>query len=631
MQKKFYAFLSGGLLLLVQGVTAQDSANTNLLNTVVVTATKFAKKQGETGKVVTVINREQLDRSMGKTVAQVLNEQVGLVIAGSNSNPGKNKEIYFRGATTNYTTILIDGVPINDASGLTGSNIDLRFLSTDQIERIEILRGTQSTMYGADAIAGVINVITRKGGDKAVNVSGNLGWGSNRSIKGTVGANGHVDNVDYNLNFTHIETDGISEAEDTLNTGRFDRDGYKQDAFTATVGIQASEKLRLKPFLIYSKFNSNYDDGGFTDGANNTKSDFVHTGLSGVYQLNKGLIQANYAFQRVNRAETSAYGVANYDGRNWIADAFGNYDITDWLQVLAGVEHRKSQLLDTSLSTPNPEMHNTSPYAALFFRNLGGFNLELGGRYTLHSTYGNNFTYTINPSYLINDQVKLFATLATGFKAPTLSNLYGTFGANPDLKPEEATSYEGGVELSLIKNKLDLRGVVFKRDIENVIFYNSLGKYVNLNEQKDNGIEIETTIKPAKSVQINAYYAFVEGKTRTVSSDGKDSTSSNVLYRRPKHSGGINIGYEICEHLFISSNVRFNGDKTDLRFDPGTFASSPVNVKSFTLWDIYAEYRFSKKGRFYINFNNITDTKYNEIYGYGTLGFNVMAGISFSL
>ncbi|UYQ92396.1 TonB-dependent receptor [Chitinophaga horti] len=630
MQKKFYAFLSGGLLLLMQGAAAQDTTQTNLLNTVVVTATKFAKKQGETGKVVTVISREQIDRSRGKSVAQLLNEQVGMVIAGANSNPGKNKEIYFRGATTNYTTILIDGIPINDASGLTGSNIDLRFIPTDQIERIEILRGTQSTMYGADAIAGVINVITRKGGDKAVSVSGDLNWGSNRTVKGTVGANGRTENIDYNLSFTHLETDGISEAEDTLNTGKFDRDGYKQDAFMANIGIHASEKLTLRPFLMYSKFKSDYDGGSFTDGGNKTNSEFLHTGISGVYTLDKGMIQANYGFQKVNRAETSSFGVSNYDGRNWIGDIFGNYNVTDWMQVLAGVELRKSQLLDTSLSTPNPDMHNTSPYAALFFRNLGGFNLELGGRYTLHNTYGNNFTYTINPSYLIAEKVKVFATLATGFKAPTLTNLYGQWGSNPNLEPEEARTYEGGAEVSVWNNKLDLRGVVFKRDIKNVIFYNNLGEYVNLNEQNDKGFELEATVKPAKSLQINAYYAFVEGSTNTVSSTGKDSLYSDVLARRPKHSGGINIGYEICPHLFISSNVRFNGEKNDLRFDPVTYASSPVMVKEFTLWDMYVEYRYSKKGRLYANFNNITDTKYNEIYGYGTLGFNVMAGISFN-
>ncbi|WP_308199162.1 TonB-dependent receptor plug domain-containing protein [Chitinophaga sedimenti] len=399
-------------------------------------------------------------------------------------------------------------------------------------------------------------------------MSGDLGWGSNRTVKGTVGANGHIDNVDYNLSFSHYETDGISEAEDTLNTRKFDRDPFKQDAFMANIGIQASENLRLQPFLVYSKINSNYDDGSFTDGANNTNSEFLHTGMSAIYNLDKGRIQANYGFQKVNRAESTAWGKSNYDGRNWIADAFGNYGVTDWLQVMAGVEFRKSQLLDTSLTTPNPEMHNTSPYAALFFRNLGGFNTELGGRYTLHNTYGNNFTYTINPSYLIANKVKVFATMATGFKAPTLSNLYGAYGSNPDLEPEKATSYEGGAEVSVWNNKLDLRGVVFKRDIENVIFYNNLGNYVNLNKQKDKGFELEATVRPAKSVQINAYYGFVEGETQTVSSTGKDSLYSGILVRRPKHSGGINIGYEICPHLFVSSNVRFNGDKNDLRFDP---------------------------------------------------------------
>jgi Outer membrane cobalamin receptor protein len=161
----------------------QDSLKTTQLNEVVVTATKFPKSQSETGKVLTVIDQNQIRQSAGKDLAQLLNEQVGMVINGSNSNAGKDKAVYLRGASNAYTLILIDGVPMNDPSGINGGAFDVRLLPLDQIERIEILKGSQSTLYGSDAIAGVINIITRSAGDEKLQASGTLGYGSYNTFK----------------------------------------------------------------------------------------------------------------------------------------------------------------------------------------------------------------------------------------------------------------------------------------------------------------------------------------------------------------------------------------------------------------------------------------------------------------
>lgn len=165
---------------------AQD---TTALQNVTLTASKFSTKTTQTGKVVITISREQLQKAGSRDLAQVITEMGGVFINGSNSNAGKEKNIYLRGAKVEYSLITIDGVPVYDASGIA-SNFDIRNLSVDNVERIEILKGSQSTLYGSDAIAGVINIITRKGAGKPFAVSGVADYGSFATFRGTVNISG---------------------------------------------------------------------------------------------------------------------------------------------------------------------------------------------------------------------------------------------------------------------------------------------------------------------------------------------------------------------------------------------------------------------------------------------------------
>lgn len=617
--------------LISSSLFAQQDTTFNQLDEVVVTATKFPKKASETGKVVTVIDRLSLERSPGKDLAQVLNEQAGLVINGATSNPGKDKSVFLRGAKNDYTVILINGIPVTDPSGVGGA-FDLRMIPIDQVERIEILKGAQSTLYGSDAIAGVINIITRKGANTPAQLSGNTSMGSYGMRKLYAGLNGQAEKINYSAGFVHHESKGLSEAKDSTVLKSFDKDGSLQNSLHFNIDGEVLDGLNIRPFFRYSFFKGDYDNGAFSDASNWYRSTLLSTGVIAQQKFKKGFIHAQYAYDEVNRSYNSSFGTSEFLGKNKLAELFVQYSINDKWQFLAGIDHRVQLVTDTNAAPKNPSIKITSPYLSVFVKNLQGLSVEIGGRYNSHSKYGNNFTYSVNPSYLANKKMKFFVNIASAFKAPSINSLYGQYGANPDLKPERSQTYEGGLQTNLFKNLLEVRVVYFSRNTKDVVIYGPAFTYINLDEQDDKGIEIEPTFRINKDLQIKLYYTYINGQITTRSkSSGKD-TSYNNLIRKPRHSLGVNIGYQVTPQFYVSTSVYAYSKRDDLFFDLSTFSQQQVRLKSYILCNAYAEYSFVKnRVRIFADLKNITDTKYYEVYGYSTMGFTVNTGIAFKL
>jgi vitamin B12 transporter len=597
---------------------AQESQK---LNEVVISATKNEQKQSQTGKVVTIISSEELAHSSGKTLAQLLNQQAGITVVGAGSNAGKDKSLFFRGAGSAYAVILLDGILVTDPSG-TGGAFDLRMFAIDQIDHIEILRGGQSTLYGSDAVAGVVNIVTKKNGANGNNVYGVASAGSYASYKGTIGLSSKIDAFTYNLSYSHFKTSGISEAETPVgNTSIFDKDGLKQDALNANFGVQLDKNFSINPFVRYFTGKFAYDDDAFTDASNFSLVKHFNGGLNSVYQLPKGKITFNYSFEKTNRGYKSKYG-ANYEGKMNFLDLFYNQNFGEKANILIGLDNRQTSVTHFGSSTERePSTNLYSAYGSVFLHNLNLFNIELGGRYNNHSKYGDNFTYNVTPSLDLTKKIRIFGTISSAFRAPTLEMLFGQYGANLALKPEKATTYETGVSLSLLNNKVNLRVVGFKRDMKDAIIYGSTG-YINQDQQKDKGFEIEPELKLGK-FSIAGYYAYVEGKQVS------GTTISDLLLRRPKNTYGINAGIKATDNLYFSANYKYTGARTDNDFS--TYPSTNVILGAYQVVDFYAEYALTKKRvKIFADLKNLTDEKYTEIIGYSTMGFNMNAGVSFS-
>jgi vitamin B12 transporter len=621
--KKIFAvtaiFISSQLVAQQAGLQQEDSSKT--LDNVVIIATKYPTKQSNTGKLVSVVTNRQIEQSVGKDLAQVLNEQTGLTVSGSSSNPGKDKSIFFRGASSNYTLILLDGIPLNDPSG-TGGTFDIRLIPLEQIERIEILKGSQSTLYGSNAIAGVINIISKKPTPQKIAGAGLLSYGSYNTFKGNANLSGKTKVIDYNLNYEYFQTKGISEAKDLTGNGNFDKDGFNRQSVQAKVGFFVSDKIKISPYYRFSEFKGNYDTDAFTDGDEKYHASILNTGLISTIGYSKGVVTVNYGHD-FTKLSYNGYPLG---GKFDHAEAYVNHNFNEHLHLLAGLNYQTFRL-------PTPDTTNSifSPYASLIYHQ-SGFTMELGSRYNKHNRYGDNFTYSFNPSYLFNERIKLFVDISSGYRAPAINELFGPFSANPDLKPETSNTTEGGVQVWALNKKLSALATYFDRDIEHVIIYEYPRGYVNRDRQEDHGVEIEFQYAPDKRWSLKTAYAFVDGEiTQKVA--GKDTSFHNLI-RRPKHTINLFAGYQVTKDLFVSTSVQHFSKRNDIFYNPANFYSAePKVLSAYLLWNAYAEYKLLKNDLvIFADAKNLTNKRnYEEVYGYNVQGFTFNGGIRFKL
>lgn len=612
--------IAAGLGLIQLGIHGKAFGQEPIkLDSVIISATKNDQKQSQTGKVVTIIGSDVLERSHGKNLTDLLNEQAGIVVGGATGNIGLNKSLFVRGAASAYAVVLIDGILVNNPAG-SGSSFDLRMFSIDQIDHIEIIKGGQSTIYGSDAVAGVINIVTKKGKEAGNSVYGVASYGSYQTYKGTIGISANVERFSYNIAYTQINTDGISEAANpTGNTTEFDKDGNKSAAVNANFSLQATDKFSISPFLRYFYGHYDFDGGSFQDSkTNNFKLKHFNGGANTRYNFGSGKLNLNYSYENSSTNSVNQYGESFSEGTMNLADLFYNQKIGDKLDVLVGLDNRAVKFNSGTASSTNL----FSTYASVFAHDLSIFNIEVGGRYNKHKQYGENYTYNITPSINVSKQVKLFGTVSTSFKSPTLENLFGLYGANLDLVPEKSKNFEAGVNFSFADDKYSMRAAGFNRDLTNAIVYGNVG-YVNQANQKVKGFELEPAVKLG-AFNFNGYYAYVEGTEFNFVTN----EVSDYLLRRPKHIFGANAGVQVTTAFYASAAFKYNGTRTD-----GNFTDYKIeNLPAYKLLNFYGEYALAnKRVKLFADLKNVLNEKYSEFYGYNSMGFNMNAGVSFNI
>ncbi|HMU46659.1 MAG TPA: TonB-dependent receptor [Chitinophagaceae bacterium] len=649
---------SSRLLAQVSGdsvILTLDEFPSTELNRVIVTALKTEQRLSTTGKVVNIITRFDLEQNSGKTISELLNSVSGISINGANNNLGTNQTVNIRGASAGNALILIDGVPVNDPSVIT-NYFDLNLLAPEQVERIEILKGGQSTLYGSDAVAGVINIITRRHSNKKISLNASLNAGSYNTYKSNIGLSGKSGKVHYNFLYNYIHSDGFSSAYDSAKNNNFDKDGFSENVLYAGLQWQITKALSGKIHGRFSNYNTDVDAAGFTDDKDFTSSSKnFQGGVTLAYQLNNGNINASYLYNTVTRKYVddstdrsnfyAYYSDAKYDGITHFAEIFTTQK-WDNIELLAGIDFRNNKTnqdyfsfgpfggYTSSLKDTLAKMWQLSPYATAVLKNNEGLLIETGLRWNYHSEYGSNLTWSFNPAYLVNNRLKLFANIYSSFKAPTLYQLFDEFSGNKDLKPEKSILFESGIQY-VPNSSFSSRIVYFKRNtkdaiqflLDDPVFY--AYKYKNINRLKNTGIETEAKYKAGRW-QFDINYTYVTGKTtsgfdETGSPLSKDTTYNN-LYRIPKNTFTFSVSAYPSKKVFIRTMIKAIGK----RYEP-VYGTSPEILDSYYTVDLYGDYEFSKKIKAFIDLRNLSNQKYFDLLGYNSRRFNFMTGVLIKL
>jgi vitamin B12 transporter len=642
MRRKIFLFAT--VIVIALGVSAQ-SDTAKVLDEVIVTANKFPQKQTSTGKVISVITKEQIEKNAGRTVSQVLNDQAGITINGALSNLGTNPTVYMRGAASGRTLILVDGVPVNDPTFIT-NDFDLNLFSLNDIERIEIARGAQSTLYGSDAVAGVINVITvKKDITKPLNVKATLAGGTYGTFRGNLQLYGKVNKLTYNASYGKLTSKGFSSAYDSTGTKNFDKDGYNSDVASASLQYQLSNDISLRTFVRRSHYKTDLDAGLFADEKDYiAKNKNFITGAGFTYHKNNVSLAGNYQYSDNNRyyfndsvdvPSFTKFSTDDYYGRSQFVELYSNVGLIKNFNLLQGADYRYNNMhsmyyLLSSFGPYTTEFKDTSHsqaslYSSLFYHGLKDkLNIELGGRLNVHSRYGSNQTFTFNPSFNIDEHFRVFGSVATGFKAPTLYQLYSAYGKS-DLKPERSTTYEAGMQ-EQYKN-ITTRIVYFHRDIKDGIDFDNINfKYYNYIKQKVDGIELETRITPVGNFSISANYTYIKPNEQSQSRITYTDTTYEYLLRRPTHNFNVTIAYQFDNGLYLSARGKY----VSKRFDAGGYKKADILLDGYYLLSMYAEYKLKENFKLFADAQNITNKKFFDVRGYNSIPFLLNAGVTFN-
>lgn len=637
---------TASLLLSVSPTVAEEATK---LDELVVSAGRFAIEAEKLGSATTIITEEQIENSGTTYAADLLRSQPGIAV-NRTGGPGGLTQLRLRGAEGNHVVVVIDGIEVNNP---VQGEFDFSNLLAEDIERIEILRGPQSASWGSNALAGVINITTKKA-SKGFSASAKAQYGSFNSklFSGRVAAGN--DYARLAMTLTHQDTDGYNVSD----FGSED-DGDENTTFSAKGDIDVTKNFNISGVFRYLRHNLDFDNQDFAFPATATQGLVIDTN--------------NETLRRELYAKTEAT-LKLFDDR-WIHKAF-----------ITGVDTKSSNYQDELLSSGNngerlnygyssqftfetpsfanarhtiiglveketEKFRNTVPSNAAqaqeFERDITGYvaeyrldlfeSLFLTGAYRFddNDRFEDAETYRLTAAYLLKDTgTRFHASYGKGITNPTFFEQFGfspdRFDGNPNLIPEESIGWDFGIEQSLFNKRLVVDVTYFESNLENEIvstfdFATFRSSVDNLREKSERkGVEVSFTAKPTDHLDIIGAYTYT---------DSVEIRNGVELLevRRPEHTASLDVTYRFLEdRARVSAGVVYNGKSEDLEFISST-PETRVTLDDYTLLRLSGSYDISERVRWFGRFENVFDENYEEVFGFNTPGFAAYTGVKINL
>jgi len=621
--------------LVIPAVSAGEAE----IQEVLVSASLVPIAANKSANAITVIDSQQLRNRAALSVSDLLRDVPGLAVSRSGVQ-GSQTQIRARGAEANHLLVLIDGVEANDPS--QSDELNWGVLAADDIERIEVIRGPQSSMRGSDAMAGVVNIITRSA-SQPFSAAAFTEAGSFSTQRSGFNLGANQGNFDIRLGFSDMQTDG----ENISRTGD-EKDGYENTSINFKAGLQLSEQLRISVAARHSdgmnEFDADNDFDGFVEDQDRV-SEFRNTTmrLQGDYSSADGRWQHKLMVaQSNNDNEAFADGTlgnvtaSTKDQIQYIGSLFWNNG-AQRLSFLAEREeedYKQRGPLNWGLD-PNQDRERDTDSFALELRTdiSDDLSFAASGRYDDNSEFDSASTFRVEAIYQLNDGLRLRSAYGTAVKNPTFTERFGfytNFIGNPNLEPEESSSWELGVDKQM--GELNMSATLFDTELESEIdgfvYDPATFAYTSGNKEgksQRQGVEFTASVDMSDNLVINAAYTY----TDSVEADGVGGYKDEI--RRARHTGSLNLAWQAMDNLQINTNAQYSGSQTDTFFPPWPTPSQTVTMDDYTLININANYSASDKLDIYLRLDNLLDDDYEEVFGYQTLGFGASLGMRFSL
>jgi len=632
-----------GLVLATSGAALAEEQTANL-GEIVVTATRDELPIEQVGSSITVVTAKEIEQQQKQTVADALRMVPGLDVVRS-GGAGQTVSIFMRGGDSRHTLVLIDGVELNDPS-TTGGEYYFGFLTTDNIERIEVLRGPQSTLYGSHAIGGVINIITKRGSGRPTGFVSAEG-GSLSTAKESAGISGGTDLINYSLTLSRLDSSGISAA--ASRAGNSEADGYQNTAVAARLGIAPSQNSDIDISLRYTRSRNEADNGGGAgaDDPNRVmRNEELQLRTQGTLLLldDRWEQKLGVSLNDLTRSDDNDRDAAHpldfqrskYQGQTLKFDwqHILRLHTTNTLLIGAETKEEKAQsrlYLESSFgpyaSTWDEQSARTNGIYLQDQLNLWDSWFSTAGvRVDDHDRFGSKVTYRLTTAYLFKQtDTRLKGSYGTGFKAPSLYQLYDPANGNVNLKPEKSTGWDVGIEQLLLERQIILGATYFRNEYKQLIDWELVdpiwftGMYKNVAKASSEGVELTASYQPTDSVALRAAYTY---------NLARDTQTGAALLRRPKHKLTADINYRFWGKGNLNLGLVCVGRRTDDDFS--SWPATTVTLKGYTLVNLAASYDVTKNLQLFGRVDNLLDREYEEVLGYGTPGIGAYAGVKVS-